>query len=99
MPQVAVVRDLNYGLALAGADVPTEFVSVTETDPSTLVGPESVNGTVSRNMLPFCCPAALPNQIVNAALTGTANVVLPLNAVPDAAVKVKFAVVMSRVTE
>src|ERR1700761_8035575 len=92
-------RRSAYGLALTAAEVPTEFVSVTETDPSTLVGPDIVNGTVNRNMLPLSWPAVLSNQVVNTGPTGPANVDVPLNAVPVAAVKLKFAVVMSRVTE
>jgi hypothetical protein len=63
------------------------------------VGPEIVNGTVNRNMLPFSCPDELPYQVANAGPTGTENVVVPLKAVPAAAVKLNVAVVTSRVTE
>src|ERR1700761_9241770 len=92
-------RRSGYGLALTAAEVPTEFVSVTEPVPSTFVGPEMVNGTVNRNMLPLSCPAVLSNHVLKSEPTGTAKVVVPLNAVPAAAVKVNVAVVMSRVTE
>lgn len=93
------VRRESYGVALSGAEVPTELVKVTETEPNTEVGPEMVNGTVSSNMLPFAWPVELSNQAANTELTGTEKVVVPVNALPAAAVKLKFAVVMSRVTE
>ena len=75
------------------------MVSVTETEPNTESGPEIVNGTVNSNMLPKDWPCELSNQLENAEVTGTENVAAPVNAVPALAVKLKFAVIMSRVTE
>ena len=84
---------------MAGTEVPTELVSVTETDCRTPVSPEIVNGTVSRNILPLDWPSALLNHVENSELRGTVKVAGPVNCVPEAAVKVKFALVMSRVVE
>src|ERR1039457_2447832 len=46
------------------ADVATEFVSVTETVPMTLVSPLNVIGIVSENAPPLATPVALPNHVV-----------------------------------
>ena len=78
------------------ADVPTEFVSVTETVPITPVSPLNVNGTVSENAPPFVTPASLLNHVSASALNGTLQGEHPLSCVPEAALNTNAPLVRSR---
>jgi hypothetical protein len=79
-------------------DVPTEFVNVTETEPSALVSPENANGTCKLNDPPAAWPAVLPNHAVAIPLNGTVTLV-PDNCAPAAAEKVNVALARSRDVE
>src|ERR1035441_2963064 len=82
------------------ADVPAEFVSVTETVPITLVSPLKVNGTASENAPPFVTPVALANHVAESLPNGTAQLgVHPFNWAPEVAVKTNAPLVRSRGVE
>src|SRR5580658_8464782 len=89
----------SYGtFALAAADVPAEFVSVTDTDAIDDTLPPIVNGTVSENCEPVGNDAALAYQAENRAPTLMVNV--PVCSVdPAAGVNVKVALVMLSVVD
>jgi hypothetical protein len=61
--------------------------------------PVSVNGTCNWNMLPKLWLCALPYHGEKAELNGTVKVAPPENCVPELAVNVNVADVMSRVVE
>ena len=82
------------------AEVPTELVSVTETVPRALVLPVNVKGKVIENAPPLDTPVALAGSNHGVATLVSETVCEPpFSVVPEAAVKVKFALVRSRGVE
>jgi len=72
------------------------LVNVTVTDEIAEELPLNVNGTVSKNSLPYCWLVVPVYQPLINELTSTLNVVVPLIVVPGAALKAKVAVFKSR---
>ena len=78
------------------ADVPTEFVSVTETVLRAVVSPLYANGIVTENAPPLATPAELWNQVVPAEAKDTVKDVVPLSVVLEAALNVSTAPLPAR---
>ena len=85
-------------MALAAVDVPTEFVSVAETDAMVFTLPPMVKGMVRENCEPMASELEFPYQDVNMELTSTVNDVV-CKVAPEAGVNWNVAVFMSRVVD
>ena len=75
----------RYACPDSGADVPTEFVSVTLTEPIAELVPLNVNGTCMSNVLPAFSPGADPNHVAAPESRLDTVKVLPLVIWPPAA--------------
>jgi hypothetical protein len=85
-------------VAVAAAEVPALFTSVTETEPTALMFPVNEIGTEKVNWLPKFSDAELWYHALNVGARFTA-MGAAVNVVPGAAMNWKLPVVMSRVLE
>src|SRR5437588_362861 len=85
-------------LPKAETDVPTELVSVTETEAIALRSPVNGNGICRWKAPPAACPSGLANHVVDLSANGSTKLP-PFTCAPATAAKLTLALAKSRGVE